>query len=131
MCFFVTALNFFNVRQQLHKFDPSYWRGLGEQLQVPGYKLNEIAAEIAGKPHGQQEALSKVLDFWLKNDLSATWQKLVKAVELCEDRDTARNIRSYANIPTQPGNGQLRCITNSIHVLFKLVMKSEDDTILA
>ena len=100
---------------QLQTFDVTCWRYLGEKLKVvPKRKLNEIAAEIAGRPHGQRHALSDVIDFWLKNDLSATWEKLAKAVEDCEDKTTAQKIRKHAGILAPPGNVQLRCNTNSI-----------------
>ena len=71
----------------LRGFDNSAWRVLGTNLQVPHSKLNEIAADIAGRPHGQCEALSHVVDYWLKNDLERPSEKLAMAVEACGDRN--------------------------------------------
>ena len=98
------TLEFHSVMKQLSNFDPTSWRDLGTKLQLPPHKLNAIAAGIAGKPHGQNEALTNVVDFWLKNDLEASWEKLAMAVEECGDAVRARNIREDVGlIPPRSG----------------------------
>lgn len=94
-------MDFFSVIRQLNNFDASYWRLLGTSLQVPPHRLNEITATTAFKPHGQNEALTSVVDYWIKNDLTASWEKLAMAVEQCEDGIRAYNIRVYAGLIAQ------------------------------
>ena len=84
--------------RELSEFDNSNWSKLGINLGVPQHQRNSIAANIAGKPHGQGEALTSVLDFWLRNDLEASWEKLASAVEECSDVVLANKIRISVGI---------------------------------
>ena len=83
---------------KLSEFDSSNWSNLGLNLGVPQRQRNVIAANIAGKPHGQGEALTSVLDHWLRNDLEASWEKLASAVEVCSGVVLANKIRISVGI---------------------------------
>ena len=85
--------------RELSEFDNSNWSQLGINLGVPQHQRNSIAANIAGKPHGQGEALTSVLDFWLRNDLEASWEKLASAVEMSSGVVLANKIRISLGIP--------------------------------
>ena len=76
---------------------------LGSSLQVPFHKLNEFASVTSGKPTGQHEALTYVINHWLNNDLRASWEKLALAVEECGDALGANTIRQNMGITLTAG----------------------------
>ena len=84
--------------RELSEFGSSNWSQLGLSLDVPQRQLNVIATNIAGKPHGQGEALTSVLDHWLRNDLEASWEKLASAVEMSSGVVLANKIRISVGI---------------------------------
>ena len=83
-----------NVVKELNGFDSSKWKDLGLQVDVPNSKLSTIATNVAGKADAQKEALISTVDYWLRNDLTASWEKLATAVEKCDYAVLANKIRS-------------------------------------
>ena len=102
-----TALDHTNAMRELSRFDLSAWRMLGGTLQVPFFKLNEFANFIAGRPTGQYDALAYTVDYWLKNDLHASWDKLASAVEKCGDAVRASSIRENMGIAPTAGKARI------------------------
>ena len=97
------ALDHTNAMRELSRFDRSTWRMLGGSLEVPFFKLNEFASFIAGRPTGQYDALAYTVDYWLNNDLDASWDKLASAVEKCGDAVRASSIRENVGIAPTAG----------------------------
>lgn len=63
--------------------DVTNWRDLGIQLGLSPAKLNEIQ-----ESEGDESTL-KMITVWMKIDLEASWEKLVKALAspaMCENR---------------------------------------------
>ena len=83
-------LNMKNLTNAL--VDVSDWETLGIQLGVKKSKVKEIGIDRNYRsPH-----LSKidVLDFWLRNDLVASWEKLAIALDAMDEREAARVVRT-------------------------------------
>ena len=99
---FVIALDHNNAMRELAKFDYSAWKMLGGNLQVPFPKLNEFSTVIT-RPSGQYDALAYMINYWLKNDLHASWEKLASAVEKCGDAVRANTIRENVGIAPAAG----------------------------
>jgi hypothetical protein len=57
----------------------SRWRSIGVQLGVPGHELDNIEANSRG-PHMVQDCLSRVFDWWLRNEQDTTPKKLAQAI---------------------------------------------------
>ena len=91
-------LNVNNLAQKLSGFDSSKWRDLGLQVDVPHSRLSTIATNVAGRADAQKEALSSTVDYWLRNDLTASWEKLATAVEKCDHSVLANKIRGSVGI---------------------------------
>ena len=53
------------------------WRELGEALGIAADKLNIVAADF---PSNCEERCKQMLRRWVREDLSATWGKLIDAV---------------------------------------------------
>ena len=87
-----------NVVKELCEFDSSNWRDLGVQVDVPHSQLSTIATYVAGKADAQKEALTSTVDYWLRNDLAASWEKLATAVEKCDHAVLANKIRRIVRI---------------------------------
>ena len=87
-----------NVVKELSGFDSSKWRYLGLQVDVPYDQLSTIATNVAGKADAQKEALLSTVDYWLRNDLTASWEKLATAVEKCDYAVLANEIRRSVGI---------------------------------
>ena len=91
-------LNVNNVVKELREFDNSKWRDLGLQVDVPHSQLSTIATNVAGKADAQKEALISTVDYWLRNDEYASWEKLATAVEKCDHAVLANKIRRRVRI---------------------------------
>ena len=52
------------------------WRWLGQELDVPLHKLNEIQANHKHSRNFVQECLSDMFDWWLNNDDDTTYERL-------------------------------------------------------
>ena len=87
-----------NVVKKLSGFDSSKWKDLGVQADVPHSQLSTIATNVAGRADAQKEALSSTVDYWLRNDLTASWEKLATAVEKCDHAVLANKIRRSVGI---------------------------------
>ena len=87
-----------NVVKELNGFDSSKWKDLGLQVDVPNSKLSTIATNVAGKADAQEEALISTVDYWLRNDEYASWEKLATAVEKCDYAVLANKIRRRVRI---------------------------------
>ena len=53
------------------------WRHLGHGLNVPKEKLDTIEKDIGDLRRRKEE----VLDYWIKNDMTASWETLANAIE--------------------------------------------------
>lgn len=51
------------------------WKHLGDQLQVPRSHLNSIQSQE------NIENLSKVLEYWMNNDIAYNWQAVITALQ--------------------------------------------------
>ena len=91
-------LNVNNLVKKLSGFDSSKWRGLGLQVDVPHSQLSTIATNVAGRADAQKEALISTVDYWLRNDTNASWEKLATAVEKCDHTVLANKIRKSVGI---------------------------------
>ena len=69
------------------------WRSIGVQLGTPHHELDIIQANNRGDPHMVQNCLSRVFDWWLKNEQSVTPEKLAQAVYAIDERDLEVQIR--------------------------------------
>ena len=87
-----------NVVKELNGFDSSKWRDLGLQVDVPHDQLSTIATNVAGKADAQKEALLSTVDYWLRNDLTSSWEKLATAVQKCDYAVLANKIRKSVRI---------------------------------
>ena len=52
------------------------WRRLGQELDVPLHKLNEIQANHEHSRNFVQDCLSDMFDWWLNNDDDTTYERL-------------------------------------------------------
>ena len=68
-----------------------YYYSIGLELDI----LNSQLKNIKTDPNfsGNEEKCREMLDVWLANDISATWEKLCKALESIDKRVLARDIR--------------------------------------
>ena len=87
-----------NVVRELDGFDSSKWKNLGLRVDVPYDQLSTIATNVAGKADAQKEALISTVDYWLRNDEYASWEKLATAVEKCDYAVLANKIRRSVGI---------------------------------
>ena len=69
------------------------WRSIGVQLGVPHHELDIIQANNRGDPHMVQNCLSRVFDWWLKNEQNVTAEKLAQAVHTLGERDLEVQIK--------------------------------------
>ena len=69
----------------------SDWETLGVKLDVKWSKIKEIAKSRSHRePH---LCLADLMDFWLGNDVDASWERVATALEEMGKVDLARGIR--------------------------------------
>ena len=68
-----------------HDFDNSCWWMLGLRLGLKNSALQGIAADHGGnsRPNAQTHALTDILSRWMRQDVQASWEKLVTALKKC------------------------------------------------
>ena len=70
----------------------SSWQSLGSELNVPLDTRRQLRYEaIASGDHNQ--ALEECLDYWVKNNPNASWEKLIEAVERTDEKEASRKMR--------------------------------------
>ena len=79
-------------------FSPSRVGEFGLFLNVPKSKLNTF--EI-NHPRNANRVLMDVIEYWLDNDLSFSWDKLADALEKCDYAVSANKIRTVKKITSQ------------------------------
>ena len=68
------------------------WEELGESLNLPSYKMKEIAMDMAHK--GLVRQRSEMIDLWLRFDVNASWKTLCTALEQMDENKLAHEIRT-------------------------------------
>lgn len=97
-----TCLNLINLTNALQEVTD--WHSLGIQL---GLKPHEIE-EIKQNHPTLDERKSAVLVLWLNNDLEASWQKVVSALQLMELNTLAIQVSTkYIQTPASEEPSQL------------------------
>ena len=67
----------------------SDWKALGHQLDVNPVKL----CELQQSDRNPEDCKEELLIFWVEHDRSASWKKLVRALDRMEEQDIAQRIR--------------------------------------
>ena len=71
----------------------SKWREIGIQLGIPNHDLDTIQANNQGDPHMVQNCLSRVFDWWLKNEQDITPEKFAQAVHVVGEHEVEMEIK--------------------------------------
>ena len=59
----------------------AYWRGIGTELELKDYHLDNIDLDNAYHPYRTTQCFRCVLEQWLKEISSPTWGKLDDAIQ--------------------------------------------------
>ena len=70
-----------------HKFSSAYWEGL-----AVGLKLFHAVDEINANKQGVRSKLYALVNYWVANDRDKSWDKLVTAVEMSDQKIVADNL---------------------------------------
>lgn len=73
--------------------DLTDWERLGDKLELRSSRLKEIYQDAFHKGTIRQK--TEMIDFWLRSDTEATWEKLCRALEEMDENVLARDIRRY------------------------------------
>ena len=68
----------------MHKI-AAKWRSIGIQLGVPDHELDTIQANHRADPHMVQNCLSRIFNWWLKNERDITPEKLAQAIHTVDE----------------------------------------------
>ena len=86
------------------------WYQLGINLNIKGYKLEEIRRNKHGDIAMCKMAL---IDLWLRSDIKASWEKLVEVLEEMDEAKTVEKIRiKYLQGAGGGGNPSPMCQLN-------------------
>ena len=66
------------------------WRGLGLQLGVPNYQLNNMEKNF---PRDNVRCKSEMLSYWFRNAEELSWDVIADALEKIGHRNLANEIR--------------------------------------
>ena len=69
------------------------WKSIGIQFGVPHHELDTIQANNYGHPHMVQNCLSRVFDWWLKNEQNVTPERLAQALCTIDEHDLEVQIK--------------------------------------
>ena len=85
-----------NVAFQLekHKFPAGKWKQLANALKLAGAVPN-----IEANGGSAQAMLQALIIHWTSNDPAASWQKLVDAVVMCEEKVIATKLDKEVRVP--------------------------------
>ena len=68
-----------------------HYYNIGIELDIVNSKLRNIQND--SRFPGNEEKCREMLNLWIDNDTSATWEKLCKVLERIDQRVLARDIR--------------------------------------
>ena len=69
---------------------------LGKFLGISAAVIERLAHDSGSN---SERLLSVVIDYWLRNDIDQSWSKLADALQLCNYRVLAENIRAMSKRP--------------------------------
>ena len=71
----------------------SKWRSICIQLGVPDHELDSIQANNRGDPHMVRNCLSRMFNWWLKNERDVTPGKLAQAIHIVGEHELEVGIK--------------------------------------
>ena len=69
------------------------WQAVGLQLDIPKHKLSTIqVSQMGGNPQAPQHCLGEALDWWIKNTVDPTYEKLKDALTNTENGEGVKKL---------------------------------------
>ena len=89
------------MKDLVYELRSVYWHDIGLQLSVPTHILKQIERE----KREESRRLADVLDYWLSNEESPSWEKIIVALKRVGGHaDVIASIRKNYNIPASPSD---------------------------
>ena len=76
------------LQRLFHKRYAKYWHEIGVELNVHSSVLENVRENYATHHNKSEECCKSMIEEWLKVDSSATWEKLIKAIDITQANPT-------------------------------------------